>query len=533
MKHTYKNIFISCTIGAFVIGMNFWHVITQWLNNPSERFYIWIAHYYADYFLYVSQIAQGVRGNWIFSRAMYTNEFIPDTWVYWPNVLIGKVGSIVNTSPFILYSLSLLIFVVLLLFLIYTLTRHVFPTQPHIQLLAFLFCATASNFPNINALITRNEFSLMHEMWFSPTPALNRFGGVPHQTLQTILLLCSILLCTKLFIYPQRVKLFTIYCLLFAVACFLTATISPIQMLILYVSIAGSLIILKPNRLTTISLAIGGLSATLGAYMVNHAFDASILYTFAKNWEASQPVTTSLPTLFLAMGPISLMMPFGIKGFLKKHTPLTLILFLYGGLSVALFISPIPHFLHTSPVRWIHPASFSIWYCLSALGVYELSSRVHQSRALSSLIILLYLILTFPALIAQVDIRSSKKTASILYSDVNHVPTLVISTLTTHRLTDVVLTDPTLPYDALVPILTGKRSFTGHPVHTLYPQVKEQLRWQFFTGSMKENVAKQFLTDHSIGSIIVSTLSKHTLSSYSFLTASYSNEAIIIYETKK
>lgn len=96
--------------------------------------------------------------------------------------------------------------------------------------------------------------------------------------------------------------------------------------------------------------------------------------------------------------------------------------------------------------------------------------------------------------------------------------------------TGVVLTDPTLPYDAMVPIRSGKRSFTGHPVHTLFPQVKEQLRQQFFMGAMDETTARQFLKDHAIGYIMASTQATKTLPSYPFMKSSHYNEDITLYE---
>lgn len=548
MSERQKHILISLSISIGVLVANFWHIISQWFNNPHDRLYIWIAHYYADYFLYVSQIAQGIRGNWIISSSMYTNEPIPDTWVYWPNVLIGKIGSGVTTSPFILYTLSLVLFVSVLLFLLYTLTRLIFPKQPHIQRIAFLFCTTASNFIHIPALLSRGEFSLTHQMWFSPTPALNRFGGVPHQTLQTILLLCVILLSARLFIFPQRLKQGVPIYLLFIIMCFFAATVSPIQMLLVSSAIVFTLVVFKPNLQSIIPVTLGLLAAATGAYMVNNAFDQSPLYTVAKAWEAAQGVTASGIGLLLAMGPISVLLPFGVYAFLKKLSPLRLILFSYGLISFAAFVSPIPHILTTSPTRWIHPASFVIWYCIAALGTIELSTlfsrvytsidtkRIRISHICSSMLIVTYILITLPAIITQVRARSTKEAASILYSDVNHVPLPIISALSTLEIlpnTGVVLTDPTLPYDALVPIFTGKRSFTGHPVHTLFPQVKEQLRQQFFSGTMNEQTAKQFLTDHSIHYVIASAPAARILPSYSFLTSSYYNEAITIYETKK
>ncbi len=539
-------IFLSVAISICVVVLNFWHILTQWIQNPNGRTFTWIAHYYADFFLYVSQIAQGMRGNWITSSAMYTNEYIPDTWVYWPNVLIGKIGSILPFSPFELYSFALFVFVVLLLVLLYIIMKELFPKQPYSSLLAFFFFASASNFSDIPKLLTTGKFSQLFEMWFSPTPALNRFGGVPHQTLQTILLLLTIYIFSRLVTGKHsRTASFGIP-LAFALICFVTATITPIQMLLVCAAIVGTLIIKKPAIHAYISIGIGLLSAAAGAFVVNHAFDASALYTAAKMWEASQQVRATPIDLFVAMGPIIFFLPFGIRTFLSQMTPTRLVFLLYGISSFTLFATPLPHALGTSPTRWIHPASFVLFYAIAAEGFFSLSAilsnifrtikntslqRVHAH--IPYILLLLYLFNTIPALIAQVYVRSSQETASILFSTVNHVPTSAISmfkTLASLPDTGVVLTDPTLPYDAMVPIRSGKRSFTGHPVHTLFPQVKEQLRQQFFMGAMDETTARQFLKDHAIGYIMASTQATKTLPSYPFMKSSHYNEDITLYE---
>lgn len=539
--------FIAVGISVIIAMFNFWHILTQWIMNPNGRSYTWIAHYYADFFLYVSQISQGVRGNWIMSSAMYTNEHIPDTWVYWPNVLIGKIGSFTPLSPFALYAAALVLFVLVLLALLYFIMKELFPKQPYVSLLAFFFYATASNFADMRRLLEKGEFAQLYEMWFSPTPALNRFGGVPHQTLQTIMLLLVLLVFARLSAKKYPLNQSIVMGIVFSIMCFLTATLTPIQMLLVCGAMVITLILTHPATRSLLPIVMGLLSAALGAYLVNRAFDASELYAAAKLWEASQTVRATSIDLILAMGPVIVFIPFGVRSFFSRMHPIQHVFFIYGMCSFIIFSTPIPHLLGTSPTRWIHPASFVIFSCLAAEGFFGLSvilthffkettGRQKLTRHIPMILLLVYLFLTIPSLIAQVNVRSSKETASILYSDVNHVPQSAISmfkTLETLPDTGIVLTDPTLPYDAMVPILTGKHSFTGHPVHTLFPQVKEGLRQQFFAGGMDETAAKRFLTDHSIRYLIASQAAARILPPYPFLNASYYNEDITLYEVTK
>lgn len=525
---------ISTLIGV----ANFWHVIFQWLQNPKDRYFTWIAHYYADYFLYVSQMAEGARGSWIRSRSLFTNEAMADTWIYWPNVLMGKLGGLLFPSPFIIYSVSLVVVIICLFWLILFITRKVFPGRPGTQIVAFLFAISASNAIHIGNFLKNGTLTLTHQMWFSPSPALNRLGGVPHQTLQTILLLGVAVLSAKLM--SGNYKKQTTHHLipyLFPVMCFLTATVSPIQMLMLCAAISAVAIILRLPRRQNIYLGIGLIGAATGAVLVNRAFDASTIYSAAKTWEATQAVSVSLGELMLSMGPVILFIPFGITVFSRLASPIRLILLCYGIMSLLLFSSGIPGILKTSPTRWIHPASLLAWYLIAADGWIILSEKLKHiimrtkfvpassgkqlAQCIPILLILIYLGLTIPAILAQVEARTTRENAAALYSDMNHVPLPIIETLKTIQKsprTGTVLMDPLLPYDNLVPIISGKRTFTGHPVHTLYPETKETLRKRFFNGHMDETEAAQFIRDHSIMYIVYSAQTTQKIPRYPFLT---------------
>lgn len=517
--------------GGIILIADMWHILIQWVRNPPDRYFTWIAHYYADYFLYVSQIAQGVRGNWIWSSSMYTNEMTADTWVYWPNVIMGKIGSLLTHSPFIIYISSLILFITTLLMLLYFITKMVFPKQPMTHYMAFLFCITASNFADIPALLTKGVFLLKNEMWFSPAPALNRLGGVPHQTLQTILLLLTILFYTTLMQVTRRSsKRQAVMVILFGIVSFLAATVSPVQMVLVCIAIVAVTLYTHPTIKITTFVTFGLLCAGIGAYVVNRTFDTSILYTTAKAWEATQIQHTRPLEFLLALGPIIFLIPFGIRPFLQSATPLRLMFIIYTVTSLAVFFTPLPALLGTSPTRWIHPASFIGLSLLAAEGW----KRIPKKYAL--IVTLLYLFLTIPAIVAQVEARSTQRSAPVLFSDLNHVPEhamAALGVLEKRTESGVVLTDPTLPFDLLVPIFSGKTSFTGHPLHTLYPQEKEQTRRRFFSGLLKENEARRLLTDHNIRFILSSAAATRIVPQYPFMTRIFQNETIVLYEINR
>jgi hypothetical protein len=454
---------MALTVGIIALTLaiiNSWHVITAWFSRPPNTVFAGVAHYFADYFLYVAQMQEGT----LFTSHWFTNEMLSKTWIYWFNGLVGRIGSILGLSPFATYNVALFLLVLGLCLLWWKLIQNVFRDQAT-RLVALIFVLTASNFPGLG------------DFWFSPTPALNRLGGVPHQVFQTILLV-SILLT-----YSRPVVA--------APLAFLAATANPIQMLLL----VAAFFIVVPRK--TIFVALPALA---GALLVNREFASQSILMAAKAWETAQPVNITLIQFIEAIGPIVFFLPFGIKAFLKNPDPTRRLLTVFGALSVIAFFLPIPKMFGTSPVRWLGPAAYAFLPLMAAEGLQKASNILHQmfNKRLSTIfasgiLVIGFLLLTIPSLFSQVRARQT-------YQPLNYIPTSVVRQLSELQLLPegVILTSPALPYDAVVPVLTGHPSFTGHPIHTLYPDAKERLREDYFAGRMTETQAEQFLKDHNI-----------------------------------
>ena len=129
---------IAAILSISILTVNFWHVISEWLNNPPGNFFVGIAHYYKDYFLYVSQMAEGMNGHILSYAPMYTNERLPETFVYWPNVLMGHIGGMFTSNPFVVYLAFLLLLCSILCLLLWILAKQLFPKNPTLQTTAFL-----------------------------------------------------------------------------------------------------------------------------------------------------------------------------------------------------------------------------------------------------------------------------------------------------------------------------------------------------------------------------------------------------------
>ena len=513
---------IATFIGALVLLANSWHVITQWLENPPDRYFTAISHYYADYFLYISQIAQGIRGNWLSYASVYTDERLPSMIIYWPNVLLGRIGSIVTNSPFVLYQAALFAGSVILLFLLWHISSLVFPKRRAVRLIAFLFLTTASNFPTLGAYLRNGTLTIFGDTWFFPTPALNRFGGVPHQIFQTILLLSVIVL------YLRRRTLFRT--VLFPILCFLAATLAPTQMVLVCFALVVTALSVRKKHVFLIT-AIGCAAAAFGALLVNSTFASSPILTDARLWELRQIPPISLSVLFPAMGPIIFFIPFGVFSYIPSQSLPKRLLLLYGVGAIAVYFSPIPQLLQTASVRWISPASYTVFPLLAAEGIWAIRMFFKKFRFTLLILLMLYALFTVPSFIAQVNARTDPAGAWYLYGNLNHVPQSAIQAfrmINRGKESGVVLTDSSLPYDILIPVFTDKISFTGHILYTLGDAGKEQLRTRFFFGAMSENEAKQFLSAHRIRYILAPANSS-IASFYPFLRLLYTNNSLSVY----
>lgn len=534
MKKISRDTLFVGYIGTVVVIANAWHVLIQWAVHKPGEIFTGIAHYFIDYFFYISHIVQGSNGAWFFTKHMYTNELLTPTWIYWFYTMLGKMSAI-GVNPFVVYNASIVVLCALLLAVWWYVIRAVLPKRPLSQLIAFLFLSTASNFPDLGAF------------WFSPTPALNRLGGVPHQIFQSILLLLVLIFLTKAIPSDNHHSRFmrSACLVLLTVISFVAATASPIQMLLIVASagIYVAIIELRSHKILPylIPVILTALPALLGAYLTNTEFARQQVLVVAKQWENSQNVSVSLWLFVLAVGPISLCIPFGIKQYVHKISPLGMLLGIFSVLSVAVFFSPLPKLMGTASVRWLSPASYGALPILAALGLHEISLIIRRfatpktpTLGITFVLLILYLLLTIPSLTDQIQARLNPLQSDRIIRSLNHIPTPMMeafAAIAHDSDTGVVLTDPTLTYDTVIPVFTGKQSFTGQPVHTLYPQVKEQLRIRFFEGAMSEPEARQFVTDHNIRYILAASRNTRTRRSHAFMKQIFQNDAATVFTT--
>ena len=481
---------VGIVLSITIAILNSFHVMLGWLTNKPGEVFTGIAHSFADYFLYTAQMAQGSAGRWIWSEHMFTNEPTAPTWYYWFNVSLGHIGGWFRLSPFSTYNISLFILVMVLVLIWYYVVQTLYPKSSFLRFTTLLFILTVTNW--------YWNGQILGQFWFSPAPVFNRIGSVPYHVFQTIIFIALAILSSR----PSSL----IHNSLFIILSFLAGIANPIQMLLFVL-----------DSFSIPAAVFGG----LGAWMTRQEFLHQAVFASAARWELSQPVHQSIVLLLLSIGPALLFIPLGIGRAVQKIHPLGRLMLTWAVVSFALFLSPVPGIMGISPVRFLHQVPFAALAILAAEGIHRFKPRYRV------LFVAVYLALTIPSLGAQFRWRSTPSGNPQLLMDTiyNHVPADVATALgflknQPDRL--VVLTDPGIPIEVLVPAFTGKPSFSGHPIHTLYPDVKEKLRQDFFAGRMNPTQAAKFLSDHRIGYIINS----RTLSGYQ---KRFSNATLSIY----
>lgn len=449
-------IFVIITAIA-VFFANIWHIIFAWIRQPPHTVFIPVAHYFRDYYLYLSQFAQGASGKWLFADHLFTNETLPKTWIYWMYVLFGHLTFWI--WPPWQYLFFLMIAGCGLLYIVYRVTKDIFGKDAW---LAFLLVTTASNWPKL----FHENLSLYGDFWFSPTPALNRLGGVPHQMVQTIL-------CLLLIRLVGRIRPISLIVLSFLAAC-----ANPIQMIVVVLAL-----FFTTEKKKWVILSV---SAFFGALLTNWEFSGQPILGAAKAWEYAQHARVTLPQFAIALGPIGIL---SIIGLFKKKSKVVLPYVYISVISVFISISPIPELFHTSPVRWLSPVSIYGFAFLAVYGIQAMKRWMPVGLAA-------YILISYMSFIPQIEARTLQ--------DLVYIPNDVITSLQTLHSTGTVLVDPSVPYDVLIPFLSGTKTFTGHPIHTLYPDAKESLRQKFFKREMNTEQEAQFIKNHTIRYIIIS-----------------------------
>lgn len=506
---------VISTIFIFSI-LNLWHVIKFSLVRPPETVYIGVTHFHEDYFYYLSQVAQGAEGSWKTSN-LFTSESVPPVSLWLPNILLGKIASVLNAYPWTIYNWALFLVSVITLFLTYLFCRRLYTGSDRLTIFkrtgAFIIAVTTSMAYSIKfdpdgiiSIATKSYF-------YNFTASLNRIGGVFHLVLQNALSISVLLIGSDIIglLIKKETGLKTLMrTILLSILLVALTLINPVYTLINLISLAISAVILlwgKPDiRLSSkiLYLALVALTPLLIPYAVIRGALQNDFYRYFRSWEATiKPASTG--EVIGSMGMIFYLALPGLGFYLKKLTVLRSVTLAWLLVQFILYFSPVPGYLRIPYFRLLQPPSYTVMG-VAAMEIlilpYHLLHRFRYAKTgiiVSAIFVGLYVSLQVPAIRSELDARLQNH---ILPSWLNNVERETMAGLLFLKSKPAGLTLSIGNLELLVPVVSVKPVYVGHSSLTLdYPR-KIGLAAKFFSRNMTPVEAREFLNRENIKYII-------------------------------
>lgn len=551
MKKSAFNYFLIALTVSFILSLlNSTTFFISLFNEPKNTIYMGTIHYWEDYFFYLNHFFQGAHGAWL-TVNRYTTEMTSPSYIYWTNILLGKIGGILGISPIISYNMSILALSFSALLLSFFTLLILIPQSPSVAFYAFLI----GNFST--SLINRVHASgggmtwWPFQIWRTPHFIFDRLGGAAHQQIQTIL---SYLFFLMYFSNPQSSRTQKVYYWGSILTMALLTTINPIQSTYFIGILIGVKILYKiihsPHELFTPAtwmiisskrIQIGLLTlTTLIFFFITSQLLNGPPHIQSKLWEAHQHSYTTLPFLLVSIGPVFFLGLVGLLSRIKKLTDFELfgILLILSG--YVIFMSKIPQLVGFSNLRILFPASYIFWGLFGAYGIHYiaqiLSPKIHLSKnILQSLVLLLFFLITLPSVIWEVSLKIPKK--SDFQDPLIFMPEKIVdgfSYLST-RLPygDIGIANPYTRLDNVLPALSGHTTYSGHMLATVNNEVKQSEVKQLYSLLYGANNAASWLSEKHIKYVIFTSLDGNRNafeSRYSFLRKVYENEDVGVYQ---
>lgn len=521
-------------------------LIIGWSRTPPGYAFLGTVHHPADYFYYLSQFSQGVSRT-ITTVDLYTTEQIRSSFVGWSNVLAGKAFGFFGVPPLIAYHLSVAVLTVLLLIACYRLALSILGSRRGATIALYLFSVFHA-FP-----ILRDGKPSYGDYWNNFAVPLVRMGSVPHQLLMAFSSILVLYFFSKWTHGATNRRKNTLIGI--TLASFILAGLQPALWALILVSFGLTAIVyillyrrnikLLNNFIIPIIYAgIGGLLPAL--YLYQRFLTPPFLQL--KLWEATQQTQLTWYHFLSATGPVFILGLISVPWMLRDRSPVKLLLVVFSCLSYILFLSPIPQALGISHVRFMSTLTILCVSIIAANGIEKLSTGVGRSKIFERS--------GFPSLISKIlevsKARSKNTTytasknqraadlenfattsapqvvyflilvALTLYLLPNHLTTIrLASNFTANNAYQYVATgdyqllrtagkisnpsDTFLiiwPYNVVFPGLTGRKTYTGHPLLTINAGQKEETANRFFNNELTPAQTHDLLTTHHITHVI-------------------------------
>lgn len=493
-------VFIIAVLLAILNSIGFFVGLTL---RPANTTYLGTIHYFEDYLLYISHFFQGAHGAWL-TASRYTSEAIAPNILFWTDIFMGKLGGLLGLSPIVSYHVSLLIVTMLTILTMYILLQTIFPQSKVHALIGFLFAALATSTMN-HIYVNGKPMWYPFQLWKTPHFAFDRLGGVPHQTLQSLLFFLLTILCFSRPSRHPRMKL-----VLIGICAFTLTSINPIQAVIfLFAFLATQGIAYIQKKPVPFPVLLVLFLTTVSTFVYIYFLSTTLPASQARAWEGGQHTTTSLPFLLLSLGPISILFLLGLVPSLLSGSTLFLFAIILTLGTYGLFLSKIPQMMAVSNLRIIFPALYPFFGAVAVNGVLVLSKKLKKimpPMATITTVVLLFIFTSLPTLSWEIEqkIQSQNDTKNQTIYLSTPIYEMFLDLRTTGRLDDVALANANTHMDVLVPALSGHTTYSGNMLFTIRGGEKQSFSSRFFT--LKTPDARSWLRENNIRFILFTAL---------------------------
>ena len=510
IKLRQSQIVIFCT--SFIAGLlSILHLVIGYAKTPADSIYLWIPHYYLDYFVFVGGIAQGMRGNWFFENPYSVKDSSKTIMAWWQYIFYGKFASFFHLSPMIVYAVTIFLLSFISIWLMYFIIRRILSDSHFlIQLAALIFSLSAGPFFKLSNV--KGSFPIIpFNFWQSPATFFDRFDPIPHHLLGMVFSLVLILLVGKTLDKIEDISLgqALLTAVLQAFIIIFMLTFSPFQALIFLIAliVIGLLHIFRLKFQGLLYIFIILFLVVPAAVLLKMHHQQIPMLLLSSRADQGYQLHPSLKDILLTTGPILVFVPFGLWLYFKKLSPTRWLLFLFVVSSYFLFSTNLAYYLGSHNLRFLTPLSYLFFGVLSLLGMIQIGRllpKMGKWIVFPGAIIILLLFLPANILTFYVRLIDKNIFTETVYLKKNIVEGFqFIDSVKDNK---AVLTTPSVFMGAILPIFVDKKVYLGR--HSFTPDYEERQTTvsHFYNGWIKAQEAEAILNRNNIGYIILTSM---------------------------
>lgn len=547
----------TCILLFFVLISVFFtspKFFSQWMYRPDNHVFVGMTTYFEDFYYYLDQFYQGAHGNWLTENRFSIDRF-PATFIYFPHILLGKIGGFFGFESFQSYNYFGLLFKFLFILFAYFVVQLYIPKNFTSQMIVMGIFIFSSALPNISLHDGSFHFDRAVDVFRSANRVLARFGTSPSGMLANSLAILVFLQLYR-FLFTELVSKRTHtlsdivnvqipwkHFLLIALFYFLIVCADPFIALVLIASFGVTLIAKKvsiksvpifSSLFCVLLFILSGVGIILSVYV-----HADPVYRQANFWDIQQYLRQikSGGILHYIEG-FGLQMPLGVFGIyllIRKKQKSLIEQFGISILCISLLGYGIP-LLFQLPVtgfRFLFPAVYVFLSVCTYMSIRYFATYIHHPKA-ETLLLCVYFCINLLTFLRgwTAEIQPLSEPAYHFAYIPNALYEGFLFLRTAEPLQGNVLASSSTSIDIMIPGLTGRYTYSGHPLTTYRAKTRDNNSSKFFFKWTDGAETRDFLKSHNIRFIFVTAyayVAQDMKTYYPFLHVAFENPLVTIF----